>query len=32
VARELMERAKELGFSKEYWPVLIRAIEDGTKK
>jgi 3-hydroxyisobutyrate dehydrogenase-like beta-hydroxyacid dehydrogenase len=32
VARELMERAKELGFSREYWPVLIRAIEDGTKK
>jgi hypothetical protein len=32
VARELMERAKELGFNKEYWPVLIKAIEDGTKK
>jgi 3-hydroxyisobutyrate dehydrogenase-like beta-hydroxyacid dehydrogenase len=32
VARELMERAKELGFSKEYWPVLIKAIEDGTGK
>jgi hypothetical protein len=32
VARELMERAKELGFDKEYWPVLIKAIEDGTKK
>jgi 3-hydroxyisobutyrate dehydrogenase-like beta-hydroxyacid dehydrogenase len=32
VARELMERSKELGFSKEYWPVLIRAIEDATKK
>ena len=32
VARELMERAKELGFSKEYWPVLIKAIEDGTRK
>ena len=32
VARELMERAKELGFSKEYWPVLIKAIEDGTSK
>jgi 3-hydroxyisobutyrate dehydrogenase-like beta-hydroxyacid dehydrogenase len=32
VARELMERAKELGFAKEYWPVLIKAIEDGTKK
>jgi 3-hydroxyisobutyrate dehydrogenase-like beta-hydroxyacid dehydrogenase len=32
VARELMERSKELGYSKEYWPVLIKAIEDGTKK
>ena len=32
VAREVMERAKELGFDKEYWPVLIKAIEDGTKK
>jgi 3-hydroxyisobutyrate dehydrogenase-like beta-hydroxyacid dehydrogenase len=32
VARELMERAKELGYSKEYWPVLIKAIEDGTKR
>jgi hypothetical protein len=32
VARELMERAKELGFDKEYWPVLIKAIEDGAKK
>lgn len=32
VARELMERAKELGFENEYWPVLIKAIEDGTKK
>jgi len=32
VARELMERAKELGFDKEYWPVLIKAIEDGTNK
>jgi 3-hydroxyisobutyrate dehydrogenase-like beta-hydroxyacid dehydrogenase len=32
VARELMERAKELGFDKEYWPVLIKAIEDGTTK
>src|SRR5262249_9544168 len=29
VARELMERAKEIGFDKEYWPVLIKAIEDG---
>jgi len=32
VAREVMERAKEMGFDKEYWPVLIKAIEDGTKK
>jgi 3-hydroxyisobutyrate dehydrogenase-like beta-hydroxyacid dehydrogenase len=32
VAREVMERARELGFDKEYWPVLIKAIEDGTKK
>ena len=31
VAREVMERAKELGFDKEYWPVLIKAIEDATK-
>ena len=31
VARELMERARELGFDKEYWPVLIKSIEDGTK-
>ena len=28
VARELMERAVELGHGKEYWPVLIKAIED----
>ena len=32
VARELMERAVELGHGKEYWPVLLRAIEDGTGK
>jgi len=32
VARELMERAAELGHGKEYWPVLLRAIEDATKK
>ncbi|MEA2814594.1 MAG: 3-hydroxyisobutyrate dehydrogenase, partial [Rhodospirillaceae bacterium] len=32
VARELMERAAELGHDKEYWPVLLRAIEDGTTK
>ena len=31
VARELMERAQELGYDKEYWPVLIKAIEDATK-
>jgi 3-hydroxyisobutyrate dehydrogenase-like beta-hydroxyacid dehydrogenase len=32
VARELMERAKELGYDKEYWPVLIKAIEDEMAK
>jgi 3-hydroxyisobutyrate dehydrogenase-like beta-hydroxyacid dehydrogenase len=32
VARELMERAKELGFEHEYWPVLIKAVEDGTRR
>jgi 3-hydroxyisobutyrate dehydrogenase-like beta-hydroxyacid dehydrogenase len=32
VARELMERARELGYDKEYWPVLIKAIEDAAKK
>lgn len=32
VARELMERAVELGHGKEYWPVLVSAIEDGTGK
>lgn len=32
VARELMERARELGYGKEYWPVLLKAIEDATKK
>ena len=32
VARELMERAVELGHGKEYWPVLLRAIEDATEK
>jgi 3-hydroxyisobutyrate dehydrogenase-like beta-hydroxyacid dehydrogenase len=30
VARELMERAVELGHGKEYWPVLLRSIEDAT--
>jgi len=30
VARELMERAVELGHGKEYWPVLIKAIEEGS--
>jgi 3-hydroxyisobutyrate dehydrogenase-like beta-hydroxyacid dehydrogenase len=28
VARELMERAAELGHGKEYWPVLLKAIEE----
>ncbi len=32
VARELMERAAELGHAKEYWPVLLRSIEDATGK
>jgi 3-hydroxyisobutyrate dehydrogenase-like beta-hydroxyacid dehydrogenase len=32
VARELMERAVELGHGKEYWPTLLHAIEDGTTK
>jgi 3-hydroxyisobutyrate dehydrogenase-like beta-hydroxyacid dehydrogenase len=32
VVRELMERAAELGHGKEYWPVLVKAIEDATKK
>ena len=32
VARELMERAVELGHGKEYWPVLIKAIEDAKGK
>lgn len=32
VVRELMERAVELGHGKEYWPVLIKAIEDATRK
>jgi len=31
VARELMERAREMGFDREYWPVLIKAIEDAAK-
>ncbi len=31
VARELLERARELGYAQEYWPVLLKAIEDGTK-
>jgi len=30
VARELMERTRELGYDKEYWPVLLKAIEDAT--
>ena len=32
VARELMERAVELGHGREYWPVLLKAIEDATGK
>lgn len=32
VARELMERAIELGHGEEYWPVLLRSIEDATGK
>jgi 3-hydroxyisobutyrate dehydrogenase-like beta-hydroxyacid dehydrogenase len=32
VAREVLERAKELGYDKEYWPILIKAIEDATKR
>lgn len=32
VARELMERAIELGHGEEYWPVLLRSIEDAAKK
>jgi 3-hydroxyisobutyrate dehydrogenase-like beta-hydroxyacid dehydrogenase len=32
VVRELMERAVELGHGEEYWPVLLRAIEDATAK
>jgi 3-hydroxyisobutyrate dehydrogenase-like beta-hydroxyacid dehydrogenase len=32
VVRELMERAVELGHGKEYWPVILKAIEDATGK
>jgi 3-hydroxyisobutyrate dehydrogenase-like beta-hydroxyacid dehydrogenase len=32
VAREMMERAVELGHGEEYWPVLLKAIEDATGK
>ncbi|MGQ0580876.1 MAG: NAD(P)-dependent oxidoreductase [Reyranella sp.] len=32
VAREVMERAVELGHGKEYWPVLLKAIEDAKGK
>ena len=32
VVRELMERTAELGHGKEYWPVLVKAIEDATRK
>ncbi len=32
VAREVMERAVEMGHGKEYWPVLLKAIEDAKGK
>ena len=32
VAREVMERAVELGHGEAYWPVLLKAIEDATGK
>ena len=32
VAREVMERAVELGHGEEYWPVLLKAIEEATGK
>jgi len=32
VVRELMERAAELGHGKEYWPVILKAVEDATRK
>src|SRR5204862_7034013 len=32
VVREMMERAIELGHGKEYWPVILKAIEDATGK
>ena len=32
VARELMERAVELGHGEDYWPVLLRSIEDAAGK
>ncbi len=32
VAREVMERAVELGHGKEYWPALLKAIEDAKGK
>ncbi|MFI4999865.1 MAG: NAD(P)-dependent oxidoreductase [Reyranellales bacterium] len=32
VARELMERARELGYGKDYWPVLLKSIEDASPK
>ncbi|HYX02047.1 MAG TPA: NAD(P)-dependent oxidoreductase [Reyranella sp.] len=32
VVRELMERAVELGHGEQYWPVLLRAIEDAMTK
>ena len=32
VVRELMTRTIELGHGAEYWPVLVKAIEDATEK
>ena len=32
VVFELMERAVELGHGKEYWPVILKSIEDATGK
>ncbi len=32
VAREVMERAVDLGHGEEYWPVLLKAIEDAKGK
>ena len=32
VVREVMDRTVELGHGAEYWPVLVKAIEDATEK